>query len=427
MSAFRRHEDPRPVSEGRSLAKVKLELAKQDAIDASAGVISPHEVSASTFLSSGMELEEQQRALKVMVAKKSAKSDIQAAEIQQKRNALKHRIDIWLKIQGVYMPGVAASLQDRHPSVDERTEPSNSELSELFLPSSLAPAVRAALAPGLAEKELRLRMAQADDCIHQLRRHLRIRTNLYRFKVFNSSGQKANTRTRVVIDRFQDKIERHVERYRAARLALLSLDPNGEWVTRLLVLNNGDVRGPSRDDGEELSAKDRENMRVEWVKSAARFDRWAEEVTLVCEEMRRTLVFLEWRAVWWLSQANRRAAAQSVDGHAIDLGLQSGLHAYAMKQAATQRALAKRFAQLWVPFLRRHSLLPLVCAEWDWAVPNTQPVSRRRPSPAPQPSTSLRLCLDSLMAVDLDDEDDGDFEENASSGDESVVSVDIHT
>ncbi|TDL14376.1 hypothetical protein BD410DRAFT_697320, partial [Rickenella mellea] len=368
-----------PFSEGKSLAKAKLELAKQEAVDASAGVISPHEISASTFLSSGLELEEQQRALKVLVSNASAKSDVQAAEIQQRRNALKHRIDVWRKVQGVYMPGVSTSLQDRHPSLDEQSEPSNSELSELYLPSSLALAVRAAVAPGLAEKELCLRLAQADDCIHQLRRNLRIRANLWRYKVFNSTGQKANTRTRVVIDRFQGKINRHVEGYRAARLALLSLDPNGKWTERLQVLNSDDIRGPSRDDGAELSGRDRtsegrhvapwiwhitiasesgesvdemnDDVRVEWVKTAARVDRWGEEVTLVCEEMRRTLAFLEWRAVWWMSQANRRVASQSVDGLAIELGLQSGLHAYALKQAATQRALAKRFAQLWVPFL----------------------------------------------------------------------------
>ncbi|TDL14821.1 hypothetical protein BD410DRAFT_845699 [Rickenella mellea] len=444
-----------PFSEGRSLAKVKLELAKQEALDASAGVISPHEVSASTFLSTGLELEEQQRALKVLVANASAKSDVQAAEIQQKRNALRHRIDVWRKIQSIYMPGVSASLQDRNPSLDEHSEPSNSELSELVLPSNLAVSVHAALTlPGLAAKEICLRLAQADDCIHQLRRHLRIRATLWRYKVFNATGQKANTRTRVVIDRFQDKIECHVERYRAARLALVSLDPHGKWATRLLVLNDGDVRGPSRDDGKELSGKDRtsegrhvppwiwcatvapevgdpvgemnDDMRVEWVKSAARLDRWSEEVTLVCEEMRRTLVFLEWRAVWWEGQADRRirSAALDMDGQCVlDFGLQSGLCAYAMKQAVTQRALAKRFAELWVPFLRSNSLLPSLCAEWAWAVPITRRVCRSRPVLGPLPSTLLGLQLDSLMATESDGEDADDDERHARHGDSDNESV----
>ncbi|TDL13624.1 hypothetical protein BD410DRAFT_699276, partial [Rickenella mellea] len=86
-------------------------------------------------------------------------------------------------------------------------------------------------------------------------------------------------------------------------------------------------------------------MRVEWAKSQARAERWHEEVVLVSEEMRQTLVFLEWRAKWWEMQIDRRIEETA--------NLKSGLRAYATKQAAVQRALAKRFALLWVPFLRK--------------------------------------------------------------------------
>lgn len=164
-------------------------------------------------------------------------------------------------------------------------------------------------------------------------------------------------------------------------------------------------------------------MRVEWVKCVARLDRWAEEVTLVCEEMRRTLVFLEWRAVWWEGQADRRIRSALLDQHFLDPGLQSGLCAYAMKQAATQRALAKRFAELWVPFLRRNSLLPSMCAEWAWAVPIAQRISRSRPALGPLPLTSSRHPLDSLVASDSDgEEDDAHLAKDGDSGNESVGS-----
>ncbi|TDL19233.1 hypothetical protein BD410DRAFT_702445, partial [Rickenella mellea] len=103
-------------------------------------------------------------------------------------------------------------------------------------------------------------------------------------------------------------------------------------------------------------------MRVEWVKSKARAERWDEEVTLVTEEMRRTLAFLEWRAKWWEGQVHRRALAvgdiQQPQARPVTSDIFSGLRAYALKQAAIQRALARCFAILWVPFLSNHSLLP---------------------------------------------------------------------
>lgn len=45
---------------GETLADVKLELAKEEAADATRGIIRSHDTSASTFLTVGLELEEQQ-------------------------------------------------------------------------------------------------------------------------------------------------------------------------------------------------------------------------------------------------------------------------------------------------------------------------------------------------------------------------------
>jgi hypothetical protein len=40
-------------------------------------------------------------------------------------------------------------------------------------------------------------------------------------------------------------------------------------------------------------------VRVEWAHAKAWKMRWQEEVELLQEEMRRTLQYLEWQAVWW--------------------------------------------------------------------------------------------------------------------------------
>ena len=80
-------------------------------------------------------------------------------------------------------------------------------------------------------------------------------------------------------------------------------------------------------------------MRAEWARSRARLRRATEEVLLVCEEMRRVLLFLEWSAVQWELRANAR-------DH-IDLELNEGLVAYATEQADLQRTLASNFKTLW--------------------------------------------------------------------------------
>ena len=47
---------------------------------------------------------------------------------------------------------------------------------------------------------------------------------------------------------FNNKTQCCAERYRAARRALLALDPNGLWCARLCHLNADDIQGPGRDD-----------------------------------------------------------------------------------------------------------------------------------------------------------------------------------
>lgn len=89
-------------------------------------------------------------------------------------------------------------------------------------------------------------------------------------------------------------------------------------------------------------------MRVEWSKSKARAERWREEVILLSEEMRRVLVYFEWKARWWMIQGPRRAANRP--------DIQEGIIAYSAKQTAIYNDLAKSFATQWYPFMHSHSL-----------------------------------------------------------------------
>jgi hypothetical protein len=67
--------------------------------------------------------------------------------------------------------------------------------------------------------------------------------------------------------------------------------------------------------------------------------RYAEEIDLVEEEMRRVLQFLRWRRDWWKARAELRI---QVDG-----AFQEGQAAYAKKQAGYMHRLRERFKHLW--------------------------------------------------------------------------------
>ena len=234
---------------------------------------------------------------------------------------------------------------------------------------------------------MRLRIAQADDALADIRHHLRVIAGLWQFKKLNTSGtgNQPNTRMRTLYARFKHRIRLSVLCYRVARSALMEADPSGSWVERLKELKEADVRGPGKDDftlqesnrpdsetstgryeiswiwlvprpskesGEEDSGKQvlDEGMRIEWSKSQARKDRWEEEVHLIQEEMRRTIAYYEWKQLWWLEQENQHSG----NGNSI----QSGIRAYAQKQAYYCRCMAEGFASTWLPFLKLKGITP---------------------------------------------------------------------
>jgi hypothetical protein len=62
--------------------------------------------------------------------------------------------------------------------------------------------------------------------------------------------ERVTTRARALINRFNEKTVRCANRYRQAYSALLALDPNGNWKSRLQPLHDDDVKGPGKEDDE---------------------------------------------------------------------------------------------------------------------------------------------------------------------------------
>ncbi|KAN0109688.1 hypothetical protein V8E52_009034 [Russula decolorans] len=302
-----------------SIASLRLEIAKEEAASTkTTGADQPHDMTPSLLIQNGLDLEEQQRS--------------------------------------------------SHP----QTMPVGHlpETMPLTLPSALPASLQNSGPFKLAQIELRFRLAHAEDSLSELCRLLRITMGLRDYKVKQiGPSQRAGTRACNLINRFKDKLSRCAERYRAARNALLALDPTGEWGKRLQELKNEHIRAPGCSDGESegfrqvswiwmvarrctpgqvsspqqlqpLSDKELDGcLRCEWVKSKARADRWNEEVQLVKEEMRRVLAFLEWKVVWWTEEGGGKLG--------VTPDIADGIRAYAAKQASINRKLAQSFEMHW--------------------------------------------------------------------------------
>jgi hypothetical protein len=191
------------------------------------------------------------RALhKLLAAKKT--TILRKAELQERRNSLQHRINAWREIQQIYMPGVQALRESQTAASENSPLPIDQpESTNLYLPSSCPPSFWVTgCIPGLVDKEMRLRVGQADDSLGELRRQLRISSTILDFKKSqHTASQRMSTRTRGLMTRFWDKTQRCAERYNAAFEALSVLDPGGEWTLRLRHLDSTkDLHLPRRED-----------------------------------------------------------------------------------------------------------------------------------------------------------------------------------
>lgn len=339
------------------------------------------------------------------------------------------------------MPGAANPIQASETEAEDGD--TAAEKIPLLLPSSLDPVRRKMIClQQVAEHEQLLRLAQLQDSLTSLRNTRRVRRKLtlnHRTQIAGQ-GQRANTRSRAVMNSVQNRIDKFVERYRATYKALLQLDPTGDWRRTFLELKDCDNRGPGKeaheeglgdgsyfrswiwlanpqvadtaaashdnpqgagvanpttdsitrtqdtttdnvpratdatadnvlraadaatnnatqapavtdvDEEEEGATQEEVNdfLRVEWTTSFARLERWTEEVELLQEEMRRVVMFLQWRSKDWSAKVDVRED--------VAPDIRSGLNAYARKQAAIYHNLAVSFVELWYPTLESYGL-----------------------------------------------------------------------
>ncbi|KAJ7821478.1 hypothetical protein B0H14DRAFT_3089114 [Mycena olivaceomarginata] len=305
----------------------------------------------------------------------------------EQETKLRRKIEAWMVIQQLFIPEVTL-LRESDDAARKRvsaTQPLpgiRAQDVKLWMPSAVGRCVQCDQV--LQEYEFQLREGQCEVSLDELRNNLLLRTHEYQYRD-GVHGVKAKLRSGTRTNALTAQITKASEEYRAARAALRK-----GWEKHYKVLAEADVRGrPSAvfgdderrrhgrrkkkrrlDPAEEAMEADRtqrraedgkamswiwvmegmtgedgdvvhnEALRIEWAKTRAKAMRYAEEVNLLEEEMRRVLQFLGWRAEWWRSLVGLRAESQSP-------ALREGHAAYAHRQAAYMEGLQSRFRSQW--------------------------------------------------------------------------------
>lgn len=181
------------------------------------------------------------RALHADIKEKRQPTQLQLAAFQEARVNVRKRITHVRKLQEVYMPGLRTVLVD--PSVLDDTAGSFAENASLYMPSALPgdDRLRACIS-GVVEVETRIREAAAFEALEDLRRTLRTRTYINRWRVKHISGQHMTTRTRSIQHTVDLRVLDAKVRYRQSRAALVALRGPGIWEDELRELRDEDVR-----------------------------------------------------------------------------------------------------------------------------------------------------------------------------------------
>ncbi|KAF7375725.1 CxC2 domain-containing protein [Mycena sanguinolenta] len=372
---------------GMTEAEVRLKFATEEEEEAKKGIPALHEVTPSSFVAAGLELEEQQRRVRVQAELKKAGTTAMVINMKALRGKLNRGIAKFRKLQATYTPAAIQALARRVAPAEELAED-----VPLMLPSSLTAAERegGGCVKGVLEIEDSMREAQCRAALPRLRNQLHIKSRFLLYKKHNARHQGMNTRSRTLVARNESKIRLHSEKFQMAWRARLRISNGDRTKVGWPELRKEDIRcmqdaeqlsrnaekrrranerrlqreSEMREDGllpeldeedDDMVTRGGENMREvswiwtmagtagtdeeledEWSKAWARSRRWTEEVRLLEEEWRRLPVTYAHRERLWI----KRTVAVPVGS--IPVAEAEGKIAYASKQSQMYRDLAAR-------------------------------------------------------------------------------------
>ncbi|CAK5277177.1 unnamed protein product [Mycena citricolor] len=356
-----------------SEAQVRLDLRKEEDRMTAEGRLPVKGRTKTSLLTAGIQIEDAQRRIRLEVAGTVVMPPDRAMKLEELRRTVLVKIERFRELQLLHMPAVINIVRE--------TEPAAAPLAEnvkLWMPSEMPASLGKdrGCTPELVGMEVRLRVAQCENSLAQVRARLHAKRHLINFRNANVTGQEHSTKARTIIDEIGEKVNASAARYRTGRAALVAceeissfphlrelaqedLQMDGVAVAaddeaatsdaaaarRLAAFGAG--RAPRRDAGaskrtmswiwtakgalEQAEVELHDSIRVEWARARARRDRWSEEVLMLKEEMRRVCAYLQWQAEWWLK---RQAMREDWDQY-----VEAGARAYALKQAAWHTGL----------------------------------------------------------------------------------------
>ncbi len=162
-----------------------------------------------------------------------------SVSVDEKEVSLRRKITIWFSIQRIYVPCIdtlrpaPAARGADSAAADEAALPESILAADvaLHLPKSLPSNLRSQLRSKLLAKSRRIRLAQAEDALNSMKKHLRKGSTLFKHKKDHTAGTgvAANTRMQSAIARQESKMRLDAEQYCVARDALMVLCPSGKW------------------------------------------------------------------------------------------------------------------------------------------------------------------------------------------------------
>ncbi|KAJ7678301.1 hypothetical protein DFH06DRAFT_975338, partial [Mycena polygramma] len=241
---------------GLTEQQVRLQFQQEEEAEVKAGIAPKHKVSPSTFVVECLEVEEEQRRVRVQAELKKSGTTAQQIDMAALRTKLIRRLDRLRKLQGTYTPASILALEAR--DTPDAEQPEN---EPLFLPSALSETERATgCTKGLLEIELLLRDAQCRAALMRLRNQLHIKVRFLNYKMLHARHQGANTRSRSIVQRNEIKIRLHSEKYQAAWNAMLVAAGGDASKIGWKKLNKGDIR--CMEDADDLKKKEERRARA---------------------------------------------------------------------------------------------------------------------------------------------------------------------
>ncbi|KAF6755232.1 hypothetical protein DFP72DRAFT_1067940 [Ephemerocybe angulata] len=317
---------------------VRLQLAEEDKQVIARGDedVVHVDVSPSMMIWQGIEIEEQQRKLKIDTEELGMHStDLQRAKVLERGNSILRKIEAWVSIQHLYIPRLATLRKTDEETAELAAPPAAYDIP-LYLPSSVTHL------KGVHKRfmrfEDRYRKAQASSTLQDLRSALLLKAYMKRSKRLYSHGQKQQTRSNALLKSIEARIGEIADKYRYIRQCLERLSmplKTADWQVSFQPLNPDDIQMLTRDEEDNKSEKEKRSeghrkltwiwmvqgvmpddeksevvqtaLHSEWCKSRARAHRWQEECLLLAEEMRRVRLFFQWEIKQWEDRASRVA------------------------------------------------------------------------------------------------------------------------